>query len=1174
MPFVTAAVAGFASIGVTVTAFQLVTTVLSVGYQLFQSNKMKKAQAAAAEARKGFEATKQDQIVNLPVVYGRNMLGSVVTDYKTEDNFTYAANSGWTQVDFIKDANNYIQVTVVGDVGQDLDGEGQTGKDIINLTSITTEIVFGGLTINTSVVNSTGRSFRNGVYLSESFEDYRSKISAQDVGDFTYNAGKETRVSNTVYKFKVQRLAVGGIQVFNQGLLADQSGSKNEFLFTQNAIAFGGISKVVDVKVDGKKYGHEDFDTGLKITTFPDGGADALTTANGFPSSNLFTNVFSASCVFKLDRDEPQYSGGIPTVEFFVEGQKTYDIELDTGVYSLSTTKTYSANPARALLDYLTDPVYGRGLSTAQIDLESFYNAKVVCDEVVKSDAITSGLINPANSADIPRYELNAIIDTTGPIRENVNQILESMGQATLIWTGGQYKLNVAYPTSQPSVANGQVDSRHVFTDDEVIMSDFSMNWPNAQDKFNQVTVSFPNSYEDFKTDSVSWPPFSIDPASPYQTYLTEDNNEELRTSVSPIGITNPYHAQAKAEELVRLSRNTYQISVTLSRKAILLEPGDFFIFSSEALNLPEAVYRVESITINSDLSIEISAYYFDYQTLAWNVADDEIYSTSLKSAETPNPITSFGIDALNLDAFDIGKLTWVYADDAGNGNYTYKTAYKVSTDTSYISLATTLNKEIHFQRLEDIDTESVYDFKVSAITPLGEKVSEVFLLSQTLNKAPGAISSTSVSEEIYITARAAGAKSKALLAWVPDHSSIKTFYTLVEYKLTSESVYQSAGTSNTEDMTLFDLKPGDYDIRLTPYSAYDFAGPSELFQATLVGLSAVPTDPAGFSGNINEGQINLSWDLPVDLDVLYGGTCEIRHHPSLDGVASWDTASVLVDSLSGNTNNKTVPTLKGTFFIKLVDSVGNYSVNADVFISTFEDLTFNQIETLDEATPGFLGAKTNCAVSSGNLVLTAGQTTMTYEFDDYLDLGEVVTVRVSPNIVASVASIGTLVEDYADISTLASFLGPLKNASLKVFVSVTQDDPAGSPTWSAYAPLSISSEKCRALRFKFVGTALDTNTNITVTELSITVDKKDIIKVGTSTSSAGGDTTVTFTDPFYGGPGGTNSPSIGTMIIGGNIGDIVHIVSRDKTGFVYSIYATGSSTRLVRNIDFQAIGQ
>jgi hypothetical protein len=45
-------------------------------------------------------------------------------------------------------------------------------------------------------------------------------------------------------------------------------------------------------------------------------------------------------------------------------------------------------------------------------------------------------------------------------------------------------------------------------------------------------------------------------------------------------------------------------------------------------------------------------------------------------------------------------------------------------------------------------------------------------------------------------------------------------------------------------------------------------------------------------------------------------------------------------------------------------------------------------------------------------------------------------------------------------------------------------------------------------------------------------------------------------------------------MIIGGNIGDIVHIVSRDKTGFVYSIYATGSSTRLVRNIDFQAIGQ
>lgn len=1176
--FITGTIAAIAA----ASTFTLVTTALSIGYQLYQANKMKKAQAsaaaaraAAAEARKGFEGTKQDQIMNLPVLYGRNMVGSAVTDYKTKGNFVYSApGDASSSSGFIQDSNNYIQVTVAGTTGQPLTEEGQSGNNIVNITSITTQIVFGGVTVNTEQVTSTGRTFRNGIYLAESFEAYRVSIPSQQVGNFSYYAGDETRVSDTVYKFKIRRDGASGTHTFSQGLSGSAGGAKNEYLFTQNALSFSGISRVVDVRVDGKRYGHEDFVTGLRIDTFSNGGVSPLASVNGFNTTNLFTNTCSATCVFKLNRDEPQYSQGIPKVEFFVEGQKIYDVELDTGVYSLSATKAYSNNPARVLLDYLINDKYGRGLNLTQVDLESFYNSKLICDEVVMTNATTPGVVNPNNLSDIKRYEINHIVDTTNPIRDNINQILESMGQATLLWTGGQYKLNVSYPTEQPTVANGQVDARHVFTDDEVIMDEVSLKWPNAQDRFNQITVTFPNAFEDFKDDSVTWPPFSTDATSPYQVYLTEDNYEELRSTIQPIGITDPYHAQAKAEEMVRGSRSIHSLSVTFSRKALLMEPGDYFIFSSAALDIAEGVYRVESIKINPDLSIAVEAFYFEHTVLAWNTANDEAYSSTFVSPDVVNPIENFALSITGLDAFDLGSLSWDYDDDPGNGNYIYKVAYKVSSDTAYISLSTNLNKFGSFQKLEGIETNSVYDFRVSAVTPLGEKVSEVFLLNQTINKAPNTMESLSITEEIYVTNRAAGAKSKAILVWSPDNTGIISYYTLVEYKLQSESTYTTFDTMTSDYANVLDLSPGNYDFRVTPFSAYDFAGTPLVVQHAIVGLSAVPNNPAGFTGNINEGQINLSWDLPTDLDVLYGGTCEIRFHTAIDAVASWDTASVLVDSLSGNTNNKTVPTLKGTFFIKLKDSVGNYSVSADSFTSTFEDLTFNQIETLDEAAAGFLGTKTNCSVVGGDLTMDVAVSEMIYDFNSYVDLGETVTARVVPNIVASVTNNGVLVEDYVLVSALPSFAGPVKNANLRILMSYTTDDPAGTPTYSPYELLTISSVEARALRFKFIGTGLDTNTAITVTELSILIDKKDIIKYGTSTSSSSADTTVTFPTAFYGGPGGTDAPTIAMNVIGGSVGDFTHITARDKASFTYSVYTANTSIRVARTIDFQAIGQ
>ena len=94
----------------------------------------------------------------------------------------------------------------------------------------------------------------------------------------------------------------------------------------------------------------------------------------------------------------------------------------------------------------------------------------------------------------------------------------------------------------------------------------------------------------------------------------------------------------------------------------------------------------------------------------------------------------------------------------------------------------------------------------------------------------------------------------------------------------------------------------------------------------------------------------------------------------------------------------------------------------------------------------------------------------------------------------------------------------------------------------------------------------------MTISELSLTADKADVYKRGTSTSSTSANTTVTFDTQFYAGIAGTDLPHVGFSTIGGSAGDSINIVSITKDDFTYSVYNSGS--RVARAITWQAVGQ
>lgn len=156
---------------------------------------------------------------------------------------------------------------------------------------------------------------------------------------------------------------------------------------------------------------------------------------------------------------------GTPRADIVVKFKNTTEyirrLHVTNTVYALSEEKYYSNNPALCLLDYLLNPDYGKGLSVETVDLESFYNAAEICGRRVQVNGAFEVPVagnfwkEKARQGDkhyVNLYECNLVIDTSKPVRDNIGILLQTMGEASLIWSDGAYKLSLIYPQEYKAV--------------------------------------------------------------------------------------------------------------------------------------------------------------------------------------------------------------------------------------------------------------------------------------------------------------------------------------------------------------------------------------------------------------------------------------------------------------------------------------------------------------------------------------------------------------------------------------------------------------------------------------------------------------------------------------------------------------------------------------------------
>lgn len=396
-------------------------------------------------------------------------------------------------------------------------------------------------------------------------------------------------------------------------------------------------------------------------------------------------------------------------------------------------------------------------------------------------------------------------------------------------------------------------------------------------------------------------------------------------------------------------------------------------------------------------------------------------------------------------------------------------------------------------------------------------------------------------------------------------------------------------------------------------------SAPAELSVAVL-GVTAPPANVTGVSlVPINESTAIIQWDLATDLDVLVGGEVLLRHDPRQLPTAEWATSNAIVQAAAGNQTQKQVPLLEGTYFIAFRDQSGVRSVTPvgiPAVLPTPQPRLLVKTWAEENESPPFAGigtdmyytseyaglvldynpslsggvANTNYATldtTQGGIASTnytaldtlsgsnaAGDGFSTdikpsgeYQYETTLDLGQVYDINVQRRVISFPIVFGTLFDDVPGLldSSPGDFDGSdLDQVNAVTYVRVTDDDPAGTPTYGEWNEYANAIVRGRGIQLKVEAATRSPQVSIVISELGATAE----LQQRTETASNTGSSTynVTYADAFYAAP----DVAISTSNMA--TGDFFTLTSVTRTGFTVA-FKNSANAAVTRSFTYTAVG-
>jgi len=412
--------------------------------------------------------------------------------------------------------------------------------------------------------------------------------------------------------------------------------------------------------------------------------------------------------------------------------------------------------------------------------------------------------------------------------------------------------------------------------------------------------------------------------------------------------------------------------------------------------------------------------------------------------------------------------------------------------------------------------------------------------------------------------------------------------YYQVEYKLSTDSDYKihAQGTGlNQRVLNVIDQEV--YDVRVKAINTLGVSSTYVTAQRTIVGALAPPSDVEDFAVNVINGEAHLSWTAVPDLDLAY---YQVRYSTLTSG-AEWQNSVNLVQKIARPATSSVVPARQGSYLVKAVDKLGNFSSNEAIISNTIVS-DFNAVATQSEH-PDFSGVKSNVLIdddshlrldsselfdsASGLFDSTDGffdsgstsadlYATGTYDFDGVIDLGAVYKSRVTASITQSADNIDDLFDDRAgNFDDQPSNFDGDTPANCEADLQIATSDD--NITYTAFRTFVVGDYSGRYLKFRIVLKSFDLSSTPVIEELSVSVDMPDRIFNGNDITSGTGTYTVTFTNPFY-----SSNYAIGVSAQGLNTGDYYEITSKTTGGFNIA-FKNSSDVGISKTFDYIAKG-
>lgn len=420
-----------------------------------------------------------------------------------------------------------------------------------------------------------------------------------------------------------------------------------------------------------------------------------------------------------------------------------------------------------------------------------------------------------------------------------------------------------------------------------------------------------------------------------------------------------------------------------------------------------------------------------------------------------------------------------------------------------------------------------------------------------------------------------------------------------LQYRKSGTTKYINAGLQRGGAFEVTGLESGAYDFRARSLNDFGKRGPWATITNRGLDIRDTlgnPDDVQDFTGNVIGSSLHLSW-TPVTTAGL--SHYKVRYS-SLTTGASYQNAVDIVDKVSRPANTAVVPAKTGTYFLKAVDKIGNVSATAasfGVIVDPNNVENFNAFDTVTEH-PVFAGTRNNVVVledaegdylaldtvdqfddGSGDFddalglfdgfsgTVAQGE----YYFDNSIDFGEVYTSRIYPNFKVDFLD---YVNDF-DSATgnfddrLGDFDGDPAQfdvTSAKFQLRYTNDDPTGSPTWSAWQPFVVADMTARALEFRVLMSCSNGAASPAVRELEAQIDMPERT-VSENDITFTGSRSITFPTAFKA------TPAVGVALANLADGERYVITNKSRTGFDIEIFDGITQSTNSVTLDYVAKG-